>query len=306
LKDDRGFALVMTLLITALLVALAVEFATEVFVDTSARQNYVDAQKAGYLAESGVTGGIKSLQFSLARQSFSSYLDPWAKPLEYDDETGHVTVTIEEESGKLNLNQIFGSNGAILYSQNQEIATRLLKKLGLPLELLDALVDWVDAGTVPPHPAGGKNGYYLSLKPPYEAKNARLDTIEELALVKGFSAPLVRKLRPYVTIYSDMPGAININTAPHEIIAALDDRMTDSLVNRVLEYRKTTPFQSPADLGKVPGMETIYQGLMGFTVTKGTVYHILSRATVGETVRIIEAVIRTDGATPTVLYWREF
>lgn len=306
MKDDRGFALVITLLVTALLVALVVEFATEVFVDTSARQNYVDAQKAGFLAESGVTGGIKLLQFSLAGQSFSSYLDPWAKPLVIDDESGHIFVSIEDESGKLNLNQIFGANGVITYQNNYDIALRLLKKLQLSPDLLDALVDWVDAATVPPHNAGGKTGYYMGLKPPYEAKNARLDTLEELALVRGFTTSLIQKLRPDVTIYSDMPGSININTAPREIIAALDNKMTDSLTQRILDYRKTTPFQSAADLGKIPGMETIYQGLMGFTTVKGTVYRIVSQATVGETVRVIEAVIRTDGPTPTVLYWREF
>ena len=142
-----------------------------------------------------------------------------------------------------------------------------------------------------------------TLKPPYKAKNARLDTIGELALVKGFNGALVQQLRPYITIYSDMPGAININTAPKEIIAALDDRMTDSLTQQVLDYRKTTPFQYPADLAKVPGMETIALGLSTSTTTKGTVYRIVSQATVGETTRIIEAVVRIDGM---VLYWREY
>ena len=306
MNNDRGFALVITLLISALLVALAVELASKVFVETSARQNFVNAQKADFLARSGIDGGTKLLQQSLSQQSFSSYLDPWAKPLEIDDETGHVTVTIEDESAKLNIGQIFGSNGAIVYQRNCDIAQRLFKRLALPVELLDALDDWVDDSTVPPHAKGGKSAYYLALTPPYEAKNARLGTVEELALVRGFTPQVMGKLRPYVTIYSDIPGAININTAPQEIIAALDDRMTDSLTSRVLEYRKTTPFQIPGDLGKVAGMENIYQGLIGFTTTKGTVYRLVSQAAVGETVRVIETVIRLDGSTPTVLYWREF
>jgi general secretion pathway protein K len=287
LRDERGFALIITLLITALLVALTVEFVDEVFVDTSARHNYVEAQQASFLAESGVTGGIKLLQLTLANQSFSSLLDIWARPLEIDDETGHLSVTMEDESSKLNFNQVFGATGLPVFPVNFDIATRLLKKLGLSPDLLDALADWVDTDD-DPHPAGAESLYYATLKPPYKAKNARLDTIGELALVKGFNNAL---------------GAININTAPKEIIAALDDRMTDSLTQQVLDYRKTTPFQYPADLAKVPGMETIALGLSTSTTTKGTVYRIVSQATVGETTRIIEAVVRIDG---NVLYWREY
>src|SRR6266567_5541086 len=63
LKDQRGFALVITLLITALLVALSAEFADEVFVDTSARQNFTDGQQASIMAESGITACVKGLQF---------------------------------------------------------------------------------------------------------------------------------------------------------------------------------------------------------------------------------------------------
>lgn len=301
MKDERGFALVITLIITALLVALCVEFADEVFVDTSARANFVAAQQASLLAESGVNGGFKLLQLTLARQSYSSLLDPWARPLVIDDENGHLSVIIEDESGKLNFNQIFGPTGKPVFQVNYDIATRLLKKLGLSPDLLDALADWVDADD-DPHPAGAESSYYATLKPPYKAKNAGLDTMGELALVKGFNGALVQQLRPYITIYSGMAGTININTAPKEIIAALDG-MTDSLTQQVLDYRKTTPFQYPADLAKVPGMDTIALGLSTSTTTKGTVYRIVSQATVGETTRIIEAVVRIDGI---VLYWREY
>ncbi len=98
-------------------------------------------------------------------------------------------------------------------------------------------------------------------------------------------------LRPFVTVYAEMP-VININTASREFIAALDDKMTDSLTNQVLDYRKNTPFQIPADLAKVAGMETIATGLTTSTTTIGTVYRIISLATVKETTRIVEAVVR--------------
>ncbi len=305
-KDQRGFALVITLLVTALLVALSAEFVDEVFVDTSARQSFTDGQQASIMAKSGVIACIRGLQAAQAfHPTYTSLADlaQLANMLSIQDEKGTLLVTIEDESGKLNLNQIFGPNGNILYQQNHDIAVRLFKKLGLLPDLLDPLADWVDDAGVPPHPAGAKSPYYSTLKPPYAVKSGKLDTVEELALVKGFNAQIVQGLRPFVTVYSDIPGLININTAPKEIIAALDDRMTDSLANQVLEYRKTTPFQSAADLAKVPGMESIATGLSTSTAAVGTSYRIVSQATVGETVRVIETVVNMGGRA---YYWREY
>ena len=98
--DNRGFALVITLIVTALLVALVTEFIAEVYVDTTARQSYVDAQKAGLLAESGVAGAVGLLQFTLPAKSYTSLLDLWAKPLDLPEESGSLRVTIEDESAK--------------------------------------------------------------------------------------------------------------------------------------------------------------------------------------------------------------
>lgn len=308
MKDERGFALVITLIITALLVALTAEFVDEVYVDTSLGHNFVAGQQASILATSGVDGGIRLLQFDLSQQAYSSLMDRWAKPLKIEDEQGSLLVTIEDESGKLNLNAISGPNG-IFNDAYYAIAVRLLKKLGLSPDLCDALADWVDEND-DPHPGGAETSYYNALKPPYAAKNARLETIEELALVKGFYGKVLEQLTPFITVFSDQPNAptaqININTAPREVIASLDDKMTDDLTARVLEYRKTTPFKSSAELVKVPGMETIGQGLTTNTTAKGAVYRIRSQATVRETSRVVEAVVRISGMQSTVLYWREF
>jgi general secretion pathway protein K len=182
LRNQRGFALVITLIVTALLVALVAEFVNDVYVDTSARQNFVDGQQASLLAESGVAGGIKVLQLTMASQQFTSLLDMWAKPLKLDDEQGSIEVTIEDESAKLNLNSIAGTKD--FNPDYQLVANRLLKKLGLSTDLLDGVADWVDDDEVA-RPSGGETAYYQSLKPPHGTKNGRFDTVDELRLVKG-------------------------------------------------------------------------------------------------------------------------
>jgi general secretion pathway protein K len=315
LKGERGFALVITLLITALLVALTVEFVNEVFVDTSSRQGFTDGQQASLLAGSGMEAARKLLPLGLSiHPGYTSLadLEQLAKLMQIEDENGTIRVTAEEESGKLNINAIVnpdGTDNAVYRS----VADRLFKKLGLPQELLDAVADWIDNGDVP-RTAGAETPYYQTLKPPYGSKNGNLETLEELRLVKGFDAKTVERLRPYITVYYDVPGSpttpININTAAKELLAALDEAMTDSMVREIIDKRKDTPFKNPGDLGsRVSGMAGLAQTIASdgriMQQEKGAVYRILSQATVKETTRYIEAVVRL-GNQSQILYWREY
>ncbi|WP_243369903.1 type II secretion system minor pseudopilin GspK [Geotalea sp. SG265] len=305
MRDQRGFALVLTLLITALLVALSVQFIDEVYVDTSISHNYVAAQQASILAASGVEGATRLLQYSQSLQSYTTLLDPWAQPLQFEEEQGKLVVSISEESGKLNLNDLVSPDGTVKQPY-YDIAVRLFKTLNLSPDLLDALVDWIDVNEEP-HPAGAESAYYNKLKPPYRAKNGKLDTFEELRLVKGFDSKVLGRLRPFVTVYADaatLTAMININTAPKEILVALSERMSDDLASRILDRRKTTPFKNPYELAQVAGMESIAQGLSLLTTTKGTIYRIQSEALVKETSRVAEAVVRTSDGK--FLYWREY
>jgi general secretion pathway protein K len=310
-KGEKGFALVITLLVTALLVALTAEFTAEVFVDTSARHSFVAGQQASLLAESGITGGIKLLQLTLRNQSYNSLSDQWATPQKISDERGELRLAIEDESAKVNLNYVAPPNGELAGSFTAAVAGRLFRTLKVEAgsDLIDTLADWLDLDDYP-HPAGAESDYYSALNPPYKAKNGQLETVDELALVKGFAGTPLESIRPFITVYADIPGApsgpININTAPKEVIAALDDRISDDMAKRVLEYRSATPFKNPAELAKVSGFETIATGLLTNISVKGNVYRLRSEGRVQDVSRIIEAVIRLGNSRPQVLYWREY
>jgi len=308
MRGERGFALVITLIVTALLTALLVEFVNEVYVDTSHSHNFVASQQAEMLAESGVTGGIKLLKYDLmTHQGYSSLLDLWAAPQSYDAGVGKVTVTIEEESGKMNINTATSSNGTP--NDNTAMARRLFEKAGVSPNLVDVVMDWVDENDNQSQ-SGAETTYYTTLKPPYKAKNARLDTVEELALLKGFTPDVVTRLKPLITVYGQASSVepttpININTAPKELIDALSDKMSTSMVNDILEYRKTKAIKALNDIPSVRDA-ALSSELTGKVSVVGYVYRIHSEAKVGETTSIVEAVIRLSGTNHTVLYWREY
>jgi len=311
--NQRGFALVITLIVTALLVALVVEFISEVYVDTTSRQSFVDAQKASLLAESGINGAIGIMKFSLPPKRYTSLFDIWAKPMDIPEEQGSVRITVEDENAKLSLNHIAGTNGTFIDTSDPTgsyygTALRLFKKFNLPAsDLCDAVADWFDRDEIP-KPGGAESKWYMNLKNGYQAKNAPLDTLEELALIKGFSSEVLDKLRPLITVYAEsgMTAPININTAPKEILTALDERISDSVAEQIIEYRKNTPFTDKSELVRVPGMEVISTGLQTRIATKSNVFRIRAEAEVNGTTRVIETVVNFASGTPVTLYWREY
>lgn len=308
MKNQRGFALVITLLITALLVALTAQFIDEVYVDTSVSHNYVAAQQASILAASGVKGGVKLLKLTQQKQNYSSLLDTWAQPLKFEEEQGKLVVYIEEESGKLNLNCLLTQK---TQPTMQDMVSRLLNKLAPSLNLTDALIDWIDQGDDPVSGAGAESTYYKTLKPAYAAKNAPFDTLDELGLVKGFTGKFLVQIRPMVTVYPDSPNSltapININTAPPEVIAAVLGDDSKTIIDPILEHRKTTPFKATGEVKNLPGLDRVVTPAVELALTvKGAVYRIHSEALVKDTSRVVEAVVRVTGTSYTVLYWREY
>ncbi len=309
MRGERGFALILTLVVTALMVAVLVELIHGVYVDISLSRGYRDGQQASLLAESGIDGGSKLLQLSLLGKKVTSLSDAWATPVKLDDETGALEVSITEESGRINLNNLVLPNG-----QFDPFTLAALKRLGkrlqIPEDVWSCLADWQDKDDQT-RSNGAEAPYYQALKRPYAPRNGKLATLAELSLVKGFTPEIITRLTPFVTIYADQPGAlvasqVNINTASKEVLAALDDGIDDRMAERILEERRLKPFQGAGELARIPGGEAISQKLTGNVSVKGNLFRITSVARVKETARKVEAVLRLSGTVPETLLWQEY
>jgi type II secretory pathway component PulK len=133
---------------------------------------------------------------------------------------------IDEES-KINLNLI----------TNVDILTRLFQaatKLGSDeaRNMAEAVMDFKDPDDSA-YAGGAEGRYYRSLSPPYEPKNANIDTLEELLWVKGITPAILAKIKPHLTLHSS--GKINVNTAPYATLVAIG--FGGTLALKILEYR---------------------------------------------------------------------
>jgi general secretion pathway protein K len=308
--SERGVALLLTLLVLTLLVALIFEF------DSEARREYRDAAafrdnfKAMVLSRAGIQAARAVLQQDLMRdkqtgQFYDAPTDLWAFPIEkYAIGDGFMTAKIIDERGKLNLNDLVSSDPNARKGKILRVK-RLFNLLQINPDLVDAIVDWVDADDIP-EPAGAESMYYQSLRPPYRASNAPLQTIREMRLIKGMTSEIMDKLLQYVTVYpQDGESRVNINTADLMVLQALDQRISQSMAGEIIQSR---PFKTIQDLDRVGSFAEIGKELRLLNVydVKSNIFSAQMSLTVNETTKSGAVVLQRDEATGKsgVLYFR--
>lgn len=309
--DERGVALLLALMVLALLVALILDF------DADARREYRDAAafrdnfKATVLTRAAVQAARAVIQQDFLKdkqtgESYDALTDLWAFPIQqYPIGDGILTAQIEDERGKLNLNDLAASGVPDAKKAKIFRVKRLFELLQINPDVVDAIVDWVDPDDVP-EAAGAETLYYQSLRPPYRAANAPFQTVRELKLVKGVTPEILEKLVRYVTVYPpEGESKININTADTLVIQALDPSITQAMAAEIIQSR---PFKKVTDLDNVASAKETFARLRIPPVydVKTNLFSGRMNLTVNETTKSGSVVLQRDESSgkSTVLYFR--
>jgi type II secretory pathway component PulK len=199
---------------------------------------------------------------------------------------GWVSLKITDLERKANINT------ATPQLLNQALTAMGMDANDIPI-VSDSILDWVQQGDNP-RLSGAKNQYYLSLNPPYYCKEAPMDDISELLLVKGVTwaiytgqgapnksaapkgfgaSPFENNgytfgLRDVFTPFSD--GKININTADAnvlQLIPGVDAAAADQIIKTragpdgVDGTSDDTPFHSPGEVQRAGVGSEVVQGV---------------------------------------------
>ncbi|PQO25433.1 general secretion pathway protein GspK [Blastopirellula marina] len=109
-----------------------------------------------------------------------------APALNADGSIEGIRFGLEDESSRVNLNALL-----MLESQTEGSGRTLLMALpGMNEEIADCILDYIDEDDEP-RELGAEFDYYNTLDPPYNPKNAPLETVEELLLVRGVTPELL-------------------------------------------------------------------------------------------------------------------
>ncbi len=299
LRRQGGIALITAILIVALASITASAMTARQGVDIRRAQNLFDADQASlYLA-----GAEDWAQQMLERDykddpKLDTLDDDWATVLPpIGVEGGQIAGKIEDLQGRFNLNNLLKGNAE--QPDQIEIFKRLLTVLELPPELSDAVVDWIDEKDEV-SPNGAEDNAYLLAKPPYRAGNGKMGSPSELLLVQGFDREKYAKLAPFVYTANDKT-AININTAPEEIIRSLAADIDPTAVTKVLEKRAEQPFKEVHDFTADEAFAGLKFPDSGLSVTSQ--YFLLTAdAQIGRLIRRSKVIVkRQEGKTLTLV-----
>lgn len=160
----------------------------------------------------------------------------WAQPSPpYPVGGGFVQGQLKDESGCFNLNSLYHDGAADPVAQ--QILGRLLKSAGIDSSASDAVLDWQDPDDQTAGAGGAENSFYAGQQPARTAANQPFVSVSELQAVRGFEeAKAYQKLLPLLCALPAR-APLNVNTAPAEVLAALDEATDAAAIARWVSER---------------------------------------------------------------------
>jgi general secretion pathway protein K len=325
IRNSRGVALIMVLWVVAILTVVVLEFSFAMRTEVNIAKNFKEELQLYAIAQGGVQQAIAELilrhdaRFQQLRKTIETEVvtpekkewvpDGRLYALQFDQ--GECELRIMSEAGKININMI-----------SEMTLRKLIGNLGLEGEkrdvVVDSILDWRDPDDLY-RINGAENDYYQSLKEPYRCKNANLDSIEELLLVRGVTPELFygRKgtktgeegaktydigLKDIFSVYA--PGEqVDINSASLAVLRALLG-LPSEVGKAILKGREEKGFQNQQDLvQRVPELSPFIGEIAGRLIfssaltPSATVYYTIEsrgRSKEGGAVRGLKTIVKID------------
>jgi type II secretory pathway component PulK len=354
---SAGIALIVVMCAIFVLSALAAGFALSMKVETKLAQNANSEQQLLWLGRSGVEFARYILSQHPPGENYDSLNQKWAGGSgslaesnsvlssvsldNYPVGEGTVSIKIIDLERRVNINTAVTSN-----DPNFTPILQALTLMGVDANQIsvvsDSIKDWIR--TDGPQPAGAKSDYYQGLAVPYYAKEAPIDDMSELLLVKGimdhpeiywggaatnhdpaqfqhklgFGAAPGRipdypfGLKDIFTPFST--GKININTADAnvlQVIPGVDAAMADAIIKQragpdgMDGTEDDTPFRNPAAAFQSVGINNPQSAQL--CTTSSSTFEVHVTAQIGDYKREYVAILaRTSGTVIQVLsfYWK--
>ena len=254
---QRGIALITAVLIVAIVATVSAQLSLGQQVWVRQTQNLNDRAQADTVAKAAFIWAVSILNEDTKKGPTSDDLtEDWARPLPpLPVEGGAIQGRIVDAQGLFNLNNLLRNGNPS--TPDIDIFQRLLRNVGLDPNLSGAVVDWID-GNSQTGAGGAEDTEYLSLQPPYRAANQLMQSVEELRLIRGFDAAALEKLRPLV-VALPKATAININTAPAQVLSALFANLPLSVAQQLVVARDKTPYKDAGQIVAQAG-QALVQG----------------------------------------------
>jgi len=256
--NQNGIALMVVLWVLVLLMGLATEFSFSMKGEVNTTRNFKEDIQSYHLAKAGVHLAMAEIlspsSFHASDKDFGLIMGPSNKELridlpevdrmayrssmrqEIEFGPGTITYRIEDENSKIPINKT-----------PLNILVKVLTTIGVESKeekdiIANSILDWIDSDKN--HRLNGaENGYYQSLTPPYFSKNAPIENLDELSMVRGIDKKILygtdqnEGLINFFTTYN--VKSVNPNTASPKILSII---FTESQAKSIIKKREKKGF----------------------------------------------------------------
>ena len=335
-------ALIVVMIAIAVFTALAAALVFSMKVETRLARNAEDEQQLLWLGRSGVEYARWILSQHPPAEPYDSLNQIWAGGPGGPSETNSPLAGISLDNfkigdGAVSLKIVDLERFANINTATPALLQQALTVMGVDADSIsvvsDSIQDWRSPAAAP-RVAGAESDYYQSLTPPYNAKNAPIDDIPELLLVKGVtpemyyggssandSAPRPQHpklgfgvapgqtpdypfgLKDVFTAVSS--GKINVNTADVNVLQLIPGMDTNSAA-AIIQQRAgpdgvdgtedDTPFRNAGAALQIAGLNSAAMAQAGNLVTVGsTAFRVNVTAQIGDNKRDFTAILYRNG-----------
>ena len=311
-REQRGVALIIALVLMALATILAVKIGFGGFIERKRTTSILAAEQAYQFAmgAEALAGDVLTQDAQNSRQD--TLEEPWAQspqpiPLRPPNDPegepmGTLEGSLEDQSGRFNINNLLkvGPNGTTPDPQTLDLFVKILEAAGLEPKWAQKTLDWIDADNNVTFPDGAEDGVYNAQTPPYLTGNWPMLSTSELLSLPGFDLTRFQKLAPYITALPTHEAKINVCTASGLILDALTQRFEyTNNPDALVKGRKT---------GCFPDMNTLKNSinpsqLATFTAEaseNSDYFRLTTRVTLGSTEFTLYSLLYRDSQTKRV------
>jgi general secretion pathway protein K len=242
LKDrNRGVALITAMLISAIATMVAANLAWDNALDVRRTMVLLARDQAVQVALGAESWAISILHQDMQDSQSDHLGEIWAQELPgLPIEGGEVFGAIEDLQGRFNLNNLVDQEGRV-EDESVEQFQRLLTVLGLDPRFAGIAADWIDSNVDASFPDGAEDSIYTGMSPSYRTANQPLTSVSELAALEGMDRATFRALEPHIVALPGRTG-VNANTATAAVLQSLDENMTLSDVEGLIQEREAGGF----------------------------------------------------------------
>ena len=223
-QNDSGFVLVAVLWILAALATLASIYSAYA-VNTAAGSHLPDDRLQ---AEASIRAGIEMAAFR--QLAVPEPVRPSQGGFNLRVGRTSVAVRFRTEGARIDLN-----------AAPEDLLAGLFAALGVDPKSAKAYADRVIGWRTKAVPNAESNEakLYAQWRVPYPPRQAPFQDTLELSLLPGLPAPLIERIRPFVTVFSGRP-TVDVSSADPTVLSALPG-MTPAILTALLKARGSAP-----------------------------------------------------------------